>query len=144
MLDRGCLSLSFLKTLSAAEILAFQPLPDTVYGMQTIVVIRVTYVREIVLSRARLQLENIALRQQVAVLKRDRPQPWLHPLDRESIIGTHFLGEMIETTRVADTRAVVTSVAGQAWITSIGQYGYDPTDPFPEGYTLSDTWLGAI
>ena len=47
-----------------------------------IVVILVAFVREIVLSRARLQLENIALRQQVAVLKRDRPRPQLHPLDR--------------------------------------------------------------
>ena len=50
--------------------------------MQMIVVILVAFVREIVLSRARLQLENIALRQQVAVLKRDRPRPQLHPLDR--------------------------------------------------------------
>ncbi len=50
--------------------------------MQTIVVILVAFVREIVLSRATLQLENIALRQQVAVLKRERPRPWLRPLDR--------------------------------------------------------------
>ncbi len=50
--------------------------------MQTIVVIFVAFVREIVLSRATLQLENIALRQQVAILKRERPQPWLRALDR--------------------------------------------------------------
>ena len=40
--------------------------------------------------------------------------------------------------------AVITRVAGQAWITAISQYGLDPTDPFPEGYTLSDTWLEAL
>jgi proline racemase len=40
--------------------------------------------------------------------------------------------------------AVATTVAGQAWITGIHQYGLDPTDPFPEGYTLSDTWLKAL
>ncbi len=50
--------------------------------MQTIGVILITIVREIVLSRAALQLENIALRQQVAALKRERPRPWLRPLDR--------------------------------------------------------------
>ena len=50
--------------------------------MRTIVVILVALVREIVLSRATLQLENIALRQQVAVLKRQKPRPWLRPLDR--------------------------------------------------------------
>ena len=50
--------------------------------MQTIVVILVAFVRNIVLSRVRLHLENIALRQQLAVLKRERPQPFLRPLDR--------------------------------------------------------------
>lgn len=64
--------------------------------------------------------------------------------DHESIIGTHFLSEVVSTTRVGSRPAVVTTVAGRAWITSIGQYGYDPDDPFPEGYTLSDTWLRAI
>jgi proline racemase len=64
--------------------------------------------------------------------------------DHESIIGTHFLSEVVATTRVGRKPAVVTTVAGRAWITSIGQYGYDPDDPFPEGYTLSDTWLQTI
>jgi len=64
--------------------------------------------------------------------------------DHESIIGTHFLSEVVGTTRVGSKAAVVTTVAGRGWITSIGQYGYDPDDPFPEGYTLSDTWLRAI
>jgi len=66
------------------------------------------------------------------------------PFDHESIIGTHFLSEVVATTRVGRKPAVITTVAGRAWITSIGQYGYDPDDPFPEGYTLSDTWLQAI
>ena len=64
--------------------------------------------------------------------------------DHESIIGTHFLAEVVATTRVGAKPAVVTTVAGRAWLTSIGQYGYDPDDPFPEGYTLSDTWHRAI
>ncbi len=50
--------------------------------MQTIIVILVAFVREIVLSRATLQLEIIALRQQLAVLRRERPRPRLRPLDR--------------------------------------------------------------
>ena len=60
----------------------FSPLPTTVCYMKTIVMILVAFVHEIVLSRATLQLENVALRQQVAVLKRERPRPRLHPLDR--------------------------------------------------------------
>jgi proline racemase len=43
---------------------------------------------------------------------------------------------------VSGIDAVVPSVAGQAWITDVSQVGIDPTDPFPEGYTLSDTWMG--
>jgi len=40
--------------------------------------------------------------------------------------------------------AVIPSIAGQAWITGIYQIGLDPSDPFPNGFTLSDTWLKAI
>ena len=58
----------------------FSPLPASVCCMQTIVVILVAFVREIILNRATLQLENIALRQQVAALKRERPRPWLREL----------------------------------------------------------------
>ena len=64
--------------------------------------------------------------------------------DHESVIGTHFIGEITGVTKVGGRPAVITTVAGQAWITGIMQYGCDPTDPFPEGYTLSDTWLKAI
>ncbi len=60
----------------------FGTLPATVGDMQTIARILVAFVREIAMSRATLQLENIALRQQVAVLKRERPRPRLRPLDR--------------------------------------------------------------
>ncbi len=50
--------------------------------MQMIVMILVAFVREFALSGATVRLENIALRQQVAVLKRETPRPRLHPLDR--------------------------------------------------------------
>jgi proline racemase len=64
--------------------------------------------------------------------------------DHESVIGSHFLAEIVGTTRVGRKPAVITTVAGRGWVTGIGQLGYDPDDPFPEGYTLSDTWLRAI
>ena len=60
----------------------FSALPAPVCSMQTIIMILVDFLRVVVLSRATLQLENIALRHQVAVLKRERPRPWLGPLDR--------------------------------------------------------------
>ena len=59
----------------------------------------------------------------------------------ESIIGTRFDSRIDSATTVGGLPAVVPSVAGQAWITDISQVGRDPSDPFPEGYALSDTWM---
>ena len=36
--------------------------------------------------------------------------------------------------------AIVPVIAGQAWITGVHQHMLDPTDPWPQGYRLSDTW----
>lgn len=62
----------------------------------------------------------------------------------ESVIGTRFDSSIDALASVGPYPAVVPSVAGQAWITELAQVGYDPTDPFPGGYTLSDTWLKAL
>lgn len=67
-------------------------------------------------------------------------EPFLH----ESVIGTRFSSAIEELAQVGDQPAVVPSVTGQAWITELCQVGYDPSDPFPAGYTLSDTWLKAL
>jgi proline racemase len=61
--------------------------------------------------------------------------------DHESIIGTHFIGMVVEETRCGNLRAVVSTISGRGWITGIMQYGVDPDDPFPTGYTLADTWF---
>ena len=61
-------------------------------------------------------------------------------LVHESVLGSQYVGRIVSTTDVGGLHAVIPSIAGQAWITDIAQLGIDPTDPFPEGYTLSDTW----
>ena len=58
----------------------------------------------------------------------------------ESIIGTLFTGRLIEETKLGPYNAVVPTVGGQGWITGIAQYVRDPTDPFPEGFTVGDIW----
>lgn len=58
----------------------------------------------------------------------------------ESILGTLFTGKLIEETQVGTYDAVVPTIGGQAWITGIAQYVLDPTDPFPEGFTVGDLW----
>lgn len=59
-----------------------------------------------------------------------------------SIIGGEFVTEFVKETEVGPYKATCNRVSGQAWIYGISQIGLDPTDPFPRGFTLSDTWGG--
>ena len=63
-------------------------------------------------------------------------EPFVH----ESIIGTRFTGEILETLEVGGTPGVRAAISGRAWITAFHQYVLDPSDPFPTGYRLNDTW----
>jgi proline racemase len=58
----------------------------------------------------------------------------------EGILGTVFTGRVLEETTVGSYRAIVPSITGQAWITGFANYVADPTDPFPDGYTIGDIW----
>jgi proline racemase len=58
----------------------------------------------------------------------------------ESVISTRFVGRIIARTRVGDRDAIVPAISGRAWITGFHQLVVDPTDPFPEGFQLPDTW----
>ena len=57
-----------------------------------------------------------------------------------SAIGSTFDGRIVSETTVGGGPAIVPAIRGSAWITGISQLVVDPTDPFPEGYLLSDTW----
>jgi proline racemase len=57
-----------------------------------------------------------------------------------SIIGSSFHCRIDGETRVGGKPGIIPVIAGQAWITGTHQITLDPTDPWPEGYRLSDTW----
>lgn len=57
-----------------------------------------------------------------------------------SIIGGVFEVEFVGETRVANRPAVLTRVAGRAWVHGMHTMGLDPSDPFPRGFLLTDTW----
>lgn len=59
-----------------------------------------------------------------------------------SVIGSTFDGRIVREVDLAGTRAIVPAIRGSAWITGVTHVLVDPTDPFPEGYLLSDTWPG--
>jgi trans-L-3-hydroxyproline dehydratase len=59
-----------------------------------------------------------------------------------SIIGSRFDCRIEADARVGERTGIVPSIEGQAWITGVHQHMLDPTDPWPGGYRLADTWPG--
>ena len=67
----------------------------------------------------------------------------MKPGDRyvgRSLIGGVFECEIDSETRLGERKAIRPVISGTAWITGVHQHMLDPTDPFPAGYRLSDTW----
>lgn len=62
------------------------------------------------------------------------------PFRHEGILGTVFTGLLLEATSVGPYQAVVPTITGTAWITGMATYVVDPTDPFPDGFTVGDIW----
>lgn len=58
----------------------------------------------------------------------------------ESLIGTKFDARIEGLASVGPYDAIVPSVAGRSWITSMNTLVLDPSDPFQDGYKLGDMW----
>lgn len=54
----------------------------------------------------------------------------------ESLLGTRFIGRLVDTKIVGGHAAVVPTISGRAWLTGTAQHFLDPDDPFPEGFLL--------
>jgi proline racemase len=57
-----------------------------------------------------------------------------------SIIGSQFECRIDCEVAVGGRPGIIPIVSGSAWITGVSQLMLDPTDPYPSGYRLSDTW----
>jgi proline racemase len=57
-----------------------------------------------------------------------------------SIIGSKFEGKIVEKCNIKGIAAIIPEISGRGWITGFHQHTLEPTDPWPEGYKLSDTW----
>lgn len=57
-----------------------------------------------------------------------------------SIIGSRFTGQIVGNTTVGDRPAIIPEISGRGWVTGIHQHMLDPSDPWPGGYRLRDTW----
>ncbi|HDZ73867.1 MAG TPA: hypothetical protein ENH55_14140 [Aurantimonas coralicida] len=60
----------------------------------------------------------------------------------QSVTGSQFHCRIESLTTVGDRPAIIPSISGRAWITGTTQLMLDPSDPWPGGYRLSDTWPG--
>jgi proline racemase len=61
-------------------------------------------------------------------------------LTHESIIGSRFEGRIVRETEIGGRPAIVPAIKGRAWITGVTNLMLDPTDPWPSGYIVADTW----
>ncbi|HEY1479904.1 MAG TPA: proline racemase family protein [Gaiellales bacterium] len=61
-------------------------------------------------------------------------------MSHASAIGSTFDGRIVAEATIGDRSGIVPAIRGSAWITGIAQIFVDDTDPYPEGYLLSDTW----
>lgn len=57
-----------------------------------------------------------------------------------SLIGSTFAGRILGTTTIGNVPAILPEISGRGWITGTHQHMLDPSDPWPEGYRLTDTW----
>lgn len=64
--------------------------------------------------------------------------------DMRSTINSSFEASVVGETTVGSKPAIVPRISGRSWIYATMQLGSDPTDPYPLGYTLSDTWGNGI
>jgi len=61
-----------------------------------------------------------------------------------SIIGSRFDVELVGTTEVAGRPATLSRISGRGWIHGMHTIGLDPSDPYPHGFLLTDTWGEAL
>lgn len=64
------------------------------------------------------------------------------PFTGRSIIGGRFDCQIAAETAVGLRPGILPKIKGRAWITGTHQLMRDPTDPWPSGYLMGDTWPG--
>ena len=57
-----------------------------------------------------------------------------------SLIESRFYGRITEEGSIGEQTVIFPTISGRAWITEEKTLLLDPTDPWPSGYKLTDTW----
>lgn len=64
------------------------------------------------------------------------------PYRASSILDSRFDCRIAGLSQIGKTPAIIPTIQGRAWITGTQQILRDPTDPWPRGYRIADTWPG--
>ena len=62
------------------------------------------------------------------------------PFSHKSILDTEFIGTIRGETEYFGMPAILPTIKGPAWVTGTAKWTVDPTDPFQNGYRLTDIW----
>ena len=57
-----------------------------------------------------------------------------------SIIESRFTGKIEALTTIGNRPAIIPTISGRAWISGTSQLMLEPSDPWPAGYRIADTW----
>ncbi|MEZ5774259.1 MAG: proline racemase family protein [Hyphomicrobiaceae bacterium] len=61
-----------------------------------------------------------------------------------SVIGSEFGVELVGETEIAGRPATLSRVTGRGFVHGMHTIGLDPSDPFPQGFLVTDTWGEAL
>lgn len=56
----------------------------------------------------------------------------------ESILGSTYIGKIVDEVKLDNYKAIIPEITGQAWITGFNTLLIDPEDPFKYGFRLKD------
>lgn len=57
-----------------------------------------------------------------------------------SLIDSEFVVEISATTTVGERAAILPRISGRGWVVGSRTVAVDPSDPYQDGFTLSDVW----
>ncbi len=57
-----------------------------------------------------------------------------------SVLGSRFECRITAETGAGSKPAIIPEIVGRGWVTGTHQLMLDPSDPWPQGYRISDTW----
>lgn len=101
-----------------------------------------TYTNTVVIDPGKLDRSptGTGLSARMAILHARKELSVGEPIIARSIIGSSFKGKIVGIEELKGIPMIKPEISGRAWVTGSYSYYLDPSDPWPHGYRVSDTW----